>query len=472
MPFVTYKKIGNKEYAYQLTSYRDPKTKKVKHTTKYLGAVKDKNKQIFERKYSKPKPEKHILDFGDAYLINKFIQTTPYNNILPRVFKDNTQTLLTLLTYRLSYTAAMMYTQTWYEGNYAKLLYKNANVTSQRISEFLCEVGNEETCQEFFQEHITQICGSQAAVIIDTTSLPNQIHIPLTSWGRSGEQIDKQIRFLIVVDKNTSLPLFFRVLPGNIVDVSSLKNTTAELRHFKVKNSFVCTDAGFFSEDNIRGLFSEKIDFLTRLPASRMLYKELILSEVKTIESPVNGVRYGRRGLFVKQKKVELFGKELFAYVVLDPERKGRETSRLIRQTVDEAGNNEDLEYDFMCRGVMVLVSSFEIPRSEVVPTYYLRQRAEVLFGFAKDDLNLLPLRVHGEETLRGFLFLQFLTLVLFSELRKAIGEERTVEEVLLTMRNLKCKVYDDEIIISELTKEQKAICEKLEIVVPKTLGI
>jgi len=39
-------------------------------------------------------------------------------------------------------------------------------------------------------------------------------------------------------------------------------------------------------------------------------------------------------------------------------------------------------------------------------------------------------------------------------------------------MRNLKCKVYDDEIIISELTKEQKAICEKLGIVVPKTLGI
>lgn len=166
MPFVTYKKIGNKEYAYQLTSYRDPKTKKVKHTTKYLGAVKDKDKQIFERKLSKPKPEKLILDFGDAYIINKFIQTTPYNNILTKIFKNNTQTLLTLLTYRLSYPAAMMHTQTWREGNYTKLLYKNANVNSQRISEFLSEIGNEETCREFFQEHITQICGSRSESVV------------------------------------------------------------------------------------------------------------------------------------------------------------------------------------------------------------------------------------------------------------------------------------------------------------------
>ncbi len=50
---------------------------------------------------------------------------------------------------------------------------------------------------------------------------------------------------------------------------------------------------------------------------------------------------------------------------------------------------------------------------------YYLRQTAEMLFGFAKDDINLLPLRVHGEETLRGFLFLQFLTLIIFTELKK-----------------------------------------------------
>jgi len=39
-------------------------------------------------------------------------------------------------------------------------------------------------------------------------------------------------------------------------------------------------------------------------------------------------------------------------------------------------------------------------------------------------------------------------------------------------MRNLKCKVYDDELIIQELAKQQKEVVEKLDIIVPKKLGI
>ena len=41
-----------------------------------------------------------------------------------------------------------------------------------------------------------------------------------------------------------------------------------------------------------------------------------------------------------------------------------------------------------------------------------------------------------------------------------------------MRMRNLKCKVYDEEIIIQELTKEQKEICERVKILVPNTMGI
>jgi hypothetical protein len=39
-------------------------------------------------------------------------------------------------------------------------------------------------------------------------------------------------------------------------------------------------------------------------------------------------------------------------------------------------------------------------------------------------------------------------------------------------MKNLKCKVYQDEIIVQELTRQQKEIVEKLNIIVPKKAGI
>ncbi len=65
-----------------------------------------------------------------------------------------------------------------------------------------------------------------------------------------------------------------------------------------------------------------------------------------------------------------------------------------------------------------------------------------------------------------------FITLTVFALMKKELGNDYTVEEALLIMRNLKCKVYDKELIVQELAKQQKEIVEKLDIIVPKKLGI
>ncbi len=118
------------------------------------------------------------------------------------------------------------------------------------------------------------------------------------------------------------------------------------------------------------------------------------------------------------------------------------------------------------------MISSIDLPMDEVVPFYYSRQAAEQLFKFSKDDLELLPLRIHKEESMRGYLLLIFITLIVFLLLKKKLGKKTTVEEALLVLRNLKVKVFKDEIIVQELTKEQRQLFEKFEILVPKVLGI
>ncbi|MFN3480864.1 MAG: transposase [Thermodesulfovibrionales bacterium] len=159
--------------------------------------------------------------------------------------------------------------------------------------------------------------------------------------------------------------------------------------------------------------------------------------------------------------------------MILDPERKGREIKKLLLDVIDERLEDEEgLEYRLMKRGIMILVSSFKIEKGDLMPLYYMRQTVERLFGFSKDDLKLIPLRVHKEETLRGYLLLIFIALTVLLLLKKEIGKGHTTEEILMTMRNLKCKVYDDEILIQELTKQQKEIINKLNILVPKSMGI
>jgi len=179
------------------------------------------------------------------------------------------------------------------------------------------------------------------------------------------------------------------------------------------------------------------------------------------IELKENSVVYGERGLFVKKLQIDLYGHKAWAYIVCDPERRGREISkRLVKR------DKED-EFDFSSCGMMILISDLEFNANEVVPLYYTRQSAERLFGIAKDDLGILPVRTHSEDTFRGFLFLVFLSLIFYMDIRVRFNEP--IESVLSLMRNLKCKVFEDGIIISELSARQK---DFLKIIVPNLHGI
>jgi hypothetical protein len=110
--------------------------------------------------------------------------------------------------------------------------------------------------------------------------------------------------------------------------------------------------------------------------------------------------------------------------------------------------------------------------RSEVIECYYLRQVIEQIFGFFKSDLDSLPIRKHCDETIKGYLFLQFIVLIYFVRLRKILNGKYTVEQALLCLRNLKCKLYASHSLIAEPVKKQKEIFKLTSILVPKKLGI
>jgi transposase len=476
MTFITYKKFGKKEYAYEVMSYWDKKVKQPRHKTKYLGVVIDKEKKIFQKTLRKKlSKDELILDFGDTFLLQKFLENEGFIRILENSFGSNTNMLFNLLSYKLCHPSAMRLAEIWQRGNIIKSTFK-AELKSQRISDLMVEIGNENNYRNFFSNFLSFVNSSQNTLLFDITAMPNQIHIPFSQWGYHDEEINKEINLMLVVDKESSLPLFFRYIPGSIPDVSCLKPTIDELSKYGIKNTCAIFDAGFYSESNIKALQgpdpdTTQVQFMVRLPSNRTLYKEL-MDKSEDLESIKYATVYGKRGLFIKWHKIDLFGKIAFAYIVLDPERKGRETRKLILGIGEKDEVVEDRDFLLKRKGIMVLISSIDLPIDEVVPFYYSRQAAEQLFKFSKDDLELLPLRTHNEESMRGYLLLVFITLIVFLLLKKRLGKKTSVEEALLILRNLKAKVFKDEIIIQELTKEQRQLFERFDIIVPKELGI
>ncbi len=473
MSFIRYKKIGNKEYAYEIEAYWDSRLCKPRQRTKYLGVVIDPEQKVYKKKRQETK-ERLVVDFGDGYIVYEFLRQSGIEKLLREAYGgDISEAIKVMVAYRLCEGGAMKNIEYWQEGNVIGVMTRAERISSQKVSRLFKGIGKEGRQREFFRRYIREYFKGSEGIIIDSTALPNEIGIGITDWGYSDSEINKQMKLISVIDRDSGMPMYYRYVGGNIVDVKVLSLTIEEIRKYGIGSSVVIVDAGFFSEENLREMNGRGIDYLIRVPSGRVFYKELITGHGVDIERAKNAVRYGQRIMFIKGVEVELYGKKGYGYIVLDPERKGREIRRVMLEVIEDGiERDEEIEWKVSTRGMMVLFSSFPIEKERVVEMYYMRTKVEQLFGYSKDDLQLLPLRVHTEEGLRGYLFLMFITVVVYKLLKDALKNKYTVEEALLIMRNLKCKVYDDEILVTEPNKRQNEISSLLNIIMPKNCGI
>lgn len=470
MTFVRYKKRGDKWYAYEVTAFWDPSSKKPKQKTKYLGVSESTGGEIKSGKKAAKPLEKSIVDFGDSYALKLVAESNGLANILKNNF-EHFDTIMSLICYQMTEGAAMYNSIEWAEGNIACKLFPQAKLQSQEISRLINYLGREEVQNRFFSAYIEKFFKKSSSVLIDSTSLPSSINNSLNSWGHSADGIDQKVGCLMLVDKDSKLPIYFRAIPGEIADVSTLKITMDQICRLGLKPESTILDAGYFSEDNINYLCSEKINFVTRMPRSRKQFEKLV-EEAGEIESKSNAVQYGKRVVFIKNKEIDLYGYKMFAHIILDPYKKAKDTGLLICKSFEDDESEEDTNCKIKNCGYFVLISSFQINKEEVLPTYYTRQSIEQIFGFAKSNNSILPLRVHSEQSIRGYLFLVFLSLVLFVLMRQKLSPKFTVEQALLILRCLKAKIYDTEAILLEPNKKTKDISKLLGIIMPTSVGI
>lgn len=476
MSFIRYKTLKGNRYAYKVTSYWDSELKQSRNKSEYLGVV-DSNTNEIKEFIKKPKViENLILDFGDGYFLNEFIKKSIFYSSLEKNLLSLIPELIPLIAYKIITQSAMKNCQDWLNYNILKLLYKNINLTSQRISDILKTLGQEDLQRRFFSDYSKTFNNINKSVIIDATSLPTNIQHPFSAIGKSDCGLAQQFKLLCVLDQETKLPLFYRFLPGNLTDVTTLKTTVLELNAMGIHNNLVLLDSGYFSEENIKELYNNNINFISRIPNNRNVFKTSALEHASNLEDIENICTYGERSVFIKKIKIDLYGKKAYLYLILDPLKKMKEVQDLMLNYDNLNRKTKIVKTNYTKSlsvvGIIGLISSKSIPKQEILSSYYLRQSVEQVFGFLNDDLNLLPIRHHNDDTIRGYLFLQFLALIFFIKIRENIKNKYTVEKILIILRGLKCKVFDNQIIPAELTKEQKQISQTYDILVPKNLGI
>lgn len=425
--------------------------------------------------------EKLILDFGDSYVLEKYLRTLPFYGAVCSAMAPDTDTLLSLLFYRiLTDRKAYCYAQSWWEGNYAGILFPGARLHSQRVSEFLAALGKEEVQRSFFTGYLTAIYGEEPAgsgILIDSTGPDNASRMSITQINNHNGEISMEIRLVYVIDRHSGMPVYFRYCPGNIVDVSTLCTTVAELSRYGIPIDYAIVDAGYFSEDNIKELYRNKIRFVTRLAPNRKLYKQTAESELADILSSRHALRYGNRLIYIKKKKVDVYGQAGYAYIGVDTDSRSRQLKRTAFAAIDDRLSPEEMDARISRLGVFMLLSSEDMGTEEILPLYYTRQQVEQVFDTGKNNADLLPLRVQNEDTFRGHLMLTFMATAILQRLQRDILKKRkkndktNPEGAFMKLRNQKCKVYDKAIIPQEPVKDINAVYKLLGIECPITIA-
>jgi len=416
----------------------------------------------YSEKQGLAKEERLILDFGDSFFLSQYLNRQPFKEALHKVLPEQTDTLLSLVFYKiLTDKKAYCYADTWWQGNYASLLFPKAKLASQRVSEFLVDVGSEEVQRGFFREYFQLMYGGQgtAGILIDSSGLPNASRMSVTQISNHNGDISLEARLIYVVDRKTGMPIYFRYCPGNIVDVTTLCTTLAELRQYGINIDYAIVDAGYCSENNIGELYQNHVRFITRLAPDRTLFKDVATELLPGLMASANALRYGNRLLYMRKTPVELYGNSGFAYIGVDMDSRNQQMKRAAFAAMDDKLSPEDADKRMMKLGVFIVISSEDIAIEEILPLYYTRQQIEQVFDLGKNNADILPLRVQNEDTFRGHLMLTFIATVLLQKLQRDILAKRkrkdkiNPEGAFIALRNQKCKVYTEEIVPQEAVK-------------------
>lgn len=407
--------------------------------------------------------ESFIVDFGNAFFIDKYIEHVGLRSVFDAVGYGNMDSFYALLFYYLLESRSNSHAQDWYEGSYARILYPKALLSSPRISDMLKGIGDEAVWRRFFSAYISYLkteqteASKEGSILIDSTGLPNDIRMPVTAISNHNGEINNEVRLIYVVQRGTGMPIYMRYIPGNVVDVSTLLTTIAELKAMKVDTKFAILDAGYLTLETIGELLDQKLSFLARVKKNWMFYKKIVAEHLPGLECRENRQLYNGRFVYLKCVEYRYCEKHtLYCYLGIDEDRRSNERRILAQRAEEDEMHPKEVDKRMKNLGVFMLVCSRRVAVKDLLPLYYTRQDIEQVFDISKGYAKALPLCVQTVNTFRGHLLMVFCSTILLRLLQQQLLPTKySLDDFWYVMRNQKAKVFDDVVIPSETTKKQ-----------------
>jgi hypothetical protein len=305
---------------------------------------------------------------------------------------------------------------------------------------------------------------------VDSTPLPNDIEDnpfnALCSHGVGMASV--QMRLILVLDENTGLPVWYDIIPGNILDINTVMTVVNDVAaSLDIEIDSLVLDAGYVSKELISAFhIGTKKSIIGRMPARRGFpYKDLYWEFKDQISKGKYIFVRKHHAYFGKRKEIKLFQHDVFAYVYVDKNNALQRYRNYLSSHEEEYAILKDKDKDWLTvkYGYFVLVSNLDKTPMELLTDYFARTDIETVFKTSKEYLGLLPLSKWSTQTVRGKILHDLINTIILLLLRKQLNSSGiSTSELLGRTQSLMCFRDDKGIVTVEtpnkITKDYYAL--------------
>ncbi len=502
------KKIQDKYYLYEVSSYYDKEKKRtIKKSGRCLGRITEKGVINRSNRLDFVIPRSvSVKEYGASEYVLSCLEEE--QKALEKYFPLYWQEILISSIFRLLYQSCFKQMAWHYESSYLSESYPNVGLEGKKMTHLLQMVGNE---REKIVAVMRELRAGEELLLIDSTHITTQSHQNLAAQVgyNSQRQFDTQINLLYLFSHDKQMPVFYRCVQGSVREVRSFRLTMQESG---LQKAILVSDKGFYSQNNIEIL--EQEDWQYVLPLRRS-------STLIDYGCHQSGNKEDFDGFFMFEKRVIWYKKidvldNKRVILFLDEALKLAETGDYLQRITDKKeGYSLETFYDkqvqFGTLSVLTNTTDIEqveiidieaeiIPEPEVAKTakkekgkktdntkeqkfetkqvqmsakkvyQYFKSRNDIeqLNDTYKNVLEADKTYMQSEASMEAWHFINFFALRayyrIFAQLKQSeLNTKYSPSDILLVLQNCKKIKINDQWIESEIPKRAKVIIDALK---------
>jgi hypothetical protein len=399
--------INGKYYLYEVSSkWNAIKKRSQKISGKLLGRITEKDgfipsdKNKLRNKFVAPS-DICVKEYGVAAFINTHFQD--YIQLLKKHFKEHAEVILLLAYCRLIFQSPLKNAEFHYLNSFLSEMFPGLNLSASRLSGLMREIGTKRSnIVEFFKEFMI----ANDHIIFDGTDvLCNSKNMDISKMSKSKKNtFDNVANIMMAFSTELQLPIYYRLVPGNIKDIKSFKLSIQEA---KMDKAVVIADKGFYSKENLISLKNESLSFIIPIKRNNAF---IDYEPIKTNDNK-------KMKFFFFEKRViwyySIKQNDEIVTVYLDDEMKTIEKKDYLLRTAslpEEYNMDKFVEKQHQF-GTIALLHNLDKSEEEIFIDYKSRMQIETMIDALKNVLEADSSYMHNEQSMETWMLINYIAL-------------------------------------------------------------